>query len=340
MLPRSYYPFSMRAASSVSDSDVLKQRILIEQVALMCRLTTLPLFGSIGVGAILAYLAIEDSGLPVSLGWYGVCLAIMFVRWRVAREFLRKPREYDEVVRWRTAMLILIVLFGVIWSIPAGLLLPLSPRKETIMTVVFVGATATGLGSLAPVRHAYAALLIPFTLPYGMSQLLSGGDRLALGFAFLLYLPVMIAIANRQTNTIERQLRLAMENDTLIEALRCERDRVADTNRELQAQLLQQQLSAERIRLLNHDLEHRAEELRAANEDLEGFTYTVSHDLRTPLRAIDGFSSLIEQARVANDTAQLDRYLTRIHENIARMSRLIDDLLAFARYGRHPLDST
>jgi signal transduction histidine kinase len=192
---------------------------------------------------------------------------------------------------------------------------------------------------LASVRHAYAALLIPFTLPYGVTQLTSGGDRLALGFAFLLYLPVMIAIANRQTNTIERQIRLSIENEALVEALRRERDRVADANHELQVQLTQHQLSSERIRLLNHDLELRAEELRAANDDLEGFSYSVSHDLRTPLRAIDAFSSLIERAKLSGDPAQFDHYMHRIHENVARMSRLIDDLLSFARYGRRPLEA-
>jgi hypothetical protein len=248
----------------VYDPDVLKQRTLVEQVALMCRLTTLPLFGSIGVGAILAYLAIEDSGLLVSVSWYAASLAITVIRWQVARTFLQQQRSYDETRQALTIMFVLIVLFGVIWSVPAGFLLPQDPLRETLMTVVFVGATATGLGSLVPVRHAYAALLIPFTLPYGITQLVSGGERLALGFAFLLYLPVMIAIANRQTITIERQIKLSLENEALIAALRKERDRVADANHELQVQLKQHQLSSERIRRLNQDLELRAAELRAA----------------------------------------------------------------------------
>jgi light-regulated signal transduction histidine kinase (bacteriophytochrome) len=81
----------------------------------------------------------------------------------------------------------------------------------------------------------------------------------------------------------------------------------------------------------------RADELRIANDDLEGFSYSVSHDLRTPLRAIDGFASLIEQGRSTEDP-QLKHHLGRIRENISRMSRLIDDLLAFARFGRRPIE--
>jgi signal transduction histidine kinase len=328
----------MNDAGAALNPEVLNQRILAEQVALMCRLTTSPLFGSIVIGAILAYLAAEDSGVRVAGGWYAASLAIMVIRWQVARAFLQRPREHAEVLRWRSAMLVLIVIFGAIWSIPAGFLLPADPAKETIMSVVFIGATATGIGSLSAVRHAYAALLIPFTLPYGVHQLLMGGDRLLIGLAFLLYLPVMIVIANRQTDSVERQIRLALENEALADALRRERDRVNETNQELQVQVEQQRRSSERIRLLNLDLELQAAELRTANKDLEGFSYSVSHDLRGPLRAIDGFSRLIQERKAVDDPGLLAHYLSRIRDNIARMSTLIDDLLAFSRCGRQPVD--
>jgi light-regulated signal transduction histidine kinase (bacteriophytochrome) len=148
----------------------------------------------------------------------------------------------------------------------------------------------------------------------------------------------MIAIANRQTASVESQIRLAIENEALADALRRERDRVTDVNHELQVQLQQQRLSAERIRVLNSDLELQAMELRTANGDLEGFSYSVSHDLRAPLRAIDGFSSLIQQLDGAAEPGKLDHYLNRIRENVARMSMLIDDLLAFSRFGRQPVE--
>jgi light-regulated signal transduction histidine kinase (bacteriophytochrome) len=240
-------------------------------------------------------------------------------------------------VRWRAAILVLVAVFGVIWSIPPVFLAPTNPDKEVIMSVMFIGATATGIGSLSPVRHAYAILLIPFTLPYGISQFLLGGDRILIGIAFVLYLPVMITIASRQTDSVERQLRLAMENETLVTELRRERDRVNATNRQLQSQMEQQRLASERINKLNRDLESQAEELRTANDDLEGFSYSVSHDLRGPLRAIDGFSSLLNTLRTGDEARDSEHYVHRIRENIARMSLLIDDLLAFSRCGRQPL---
>jgi signal transduction histidine kinase len=327
-------------ARATSKADAVQHRLLSEQVALMCRLSASPLFGSTLIAAIMAYLAIEEAGLIVSLAWYCLSLATMLIRWRVAEAFLARPRDYTEVRRWLTAMLTLIVLFGVVWSIPAGFLMPSNPQKEIIMTVMFIGATATGLGSLAAVRHAYALLLVPFTLPYGLHQLLLGGDRLLIGGAFLLYLPVMIVIANRQTDSIERQIRLAIDNEALADALRVERDRANEANRELQTRVEEQRRAAESIRLLNDDLQSQAAELRAVNSDLEGFCYSVSHDLRGPLRAIDGFSHMIEQRMGADSSGESSHYLVRIRENVARMSTLIDDLLEFSRCGRQPIEKT
>jgi signal transduction histidine kinase len=328
----------MNAAQAAPDSDVLSHRILTEQVALMCRLTTSPLLGSIFVGAIIAYLAAEDSGWQVSAGWYCASLVIMLIRWRVATTFLQRARGQDEVRHCRTIMLALIGIFGAVWSIPTAFMMPVDPAHEVVMSIVFIGATATGIGSLSPVRHAYAVLLAPFALPYAIHQFQLGGNHRLIALAVVLYIATMIVIANRQTDSVARQIRLALENEALADELRRERDRVSETNLQLQVQLEQQQRSVERIRLLNRDLELQASELRTANQDLEGFSYSVSHDLRAPLRAIDGFSHLLGEGMPADKPGPLKHSLSRIHENVVRMSRLIDDLLAFSHCGRQPVE--
>ncbi len=312
------------------DSDVLDHRILSQQVALMCRLSVVPLLGSVFIAAIIAYCALEDSGPHASAAWYAAALAIMAVRLSVQQAFLRRSRDPAEVRRWLRVMYVLIALFGVVWSIPPAFMLPRSAEKEVIMSVMFIGATATGISSLSAVPHAYAVLLLPLTVPYGIHQFLMGGSRLWIGAAFLLYLPVMIMGANRQTRSVADQLRLAVENQALAEAL-------AAANEELRDQVTQHRVAADRIRVLNEDLESQANALRTVNQDLEGFSYSVSHDLRAPLRAIDGFAKLLEERKPAEETGETRHYIARIRANIARMSTLIEDLLAFSRCGRQPV---
>lgn len=96
------------------------------------------------------------------------------------------------------------------------------------------------------------------------------------------------------------------------------------------------------INNLNRDLEQRVAErtaqLEAANRELEAFSYSISHDLRAPLRAIDGFSRMMQdQIPQEARTIELQRYLLVIRENTNHMGNLIDDLLAFSRLGRQQI---
>ncbi len=91
------------------------------------------------------------------------------------------------------------------------------------------------------------------------------------------------------------------------------------------------------IHSLNGDLERRAGELEAANKELEAFSYSVSHDLRAPLRSIDGFSRIVEEEYGGRLDDEGRRLLRVVRDNTHKMAQLIDDLLAFSRSARHPL---
>jgi signal transduction histidine kinase len=83
----------------------------------------------------------------------------------------------------------------------------------------------------------------------------------------------------------------------------------------------------------------RTAELTAANQELEAFSYSVSHDLRAPLRAIDGFSRILLQEHAAQLAPEAQRYLELVCGNAHQMGRLIDDLLSFSRLSRQGLRS-
>jgi len=91
------------------------------------------------------------------------------------------------------------------------------------------------------------------------------------------------------------------------------------------------------VRRLNDELRGRAGELEAANKELESFSYSVSHDLRAPLRAIDGFSRMLEEDYGEQLDGEGRRLLGVVRESTGRMAHLIDNLLQFAQVGRQQL---
>jgi PAS domain S-box-containing protein len=101
------------------------------------------------------------------------------------------------------------------------------------------------------------------------------------------------------------------------------------------------QMEEEKQRL-NEELEERVRtrtaDLEAANRELDSFSYSVSHDLRAPLRAIDGFTTILAREHASSLPAETMAYLQKIQENSRKMGMLIDDLLNFSRMSRQPLN--
>jgi len=89
---------------------------------------------------------------------------------------------------------------------------------------------------------------------------------------------------------------------------------------------------------LNAELQANAEQLQQSNRELEAFSYTISHDLRAPLRHIDGYARMLQEDAGDQLDAEMRRYLDAVGDSARQMGALIDDLLAFSKLGRKQVE--
>jgi len=108
----------------------------------------------------------------------------------------------------------------------------------------------------------------------------------------------------------------------------------------LQVEVEQRKRREDEIRKLNRELVKRARDLETSNNELESFAYSVSHDLRAPLRHVVGYSELLQKQASSLLDEKSRRFMQTILESSKRMGNLIDDLLAFSRIGRAETKST
>jgi light-regulated signal transduction histidine kinase (bacteriophytochrome) len=104
--------------------------------------------------------------------------------------------------------------------------------------------------------------------------------------------------------------------------------------------ITQHKFAHEQIRLLNLDLQKNIAQLEVANKELESFSYSVSHDLRAPLRIMDGYSQILQEDYSNSLEKEAKDLLKNIRGNAKRMGVLIDDLLAFSKLGKQEVQKS
>jgi light-regulated signal transduction histidine kinase (bacteriophytochrome) len=113
---------------------------------------------------------------------------------------------------------------------------------------------------------------------------------------------------------------------------------LSESAAQLRKALQAAEAASAQVRALNGELERRVTlrtaELASANHELEAFTYSVSHDLRAPLRHVDAFAQILDEEYGASAPDQARHYLARIRKGAQNMGRLVDDLLNLSRVGR------
>ncbi len=132
----------------------------------------------------------------------------------------------------------------------------------------------------------------------------------------------------RKTAQVKRQAELLQESEKHLENMVQERTTsLQEANKQLQQEITERRRAEEALK-------ERSGQLEGANKELEAFTYSVSHDLRAPLRAIQGFAQIIVRRHRTSLNEEGQHYFDNIVEASDQMSKLIEDLLTYSRLGR------
>ena len=312
---------SQRLPAPAPSADPGHSRTLLlraEQVKLLFTSAPLAFAGHFINGTFLTFILWNVVPHPRLLAWLTYMLTVASVRFLFVRKFWQRSPDPVESPRWGIWFSVGSALSGLGWGLAAFLIFPEhSIPHQVFLTLVAAGMGAGAVTLIASVKAAFLSFTIPTFLPL-IFRLLIHPEPIenAMGVMVAIFAGYMLSTGLRMHGTIATSLSLRFENQDL----------VAD----LTSQITERKQAEERLRQANADL-------MTANQELESFSYSVSHDLLAPLRHLDGFASLLKEHAGHSLDAKGLRYLQFIAESSKQMGRLTANLLAFSRMGRTEL---
>jgi len=320
---------SLRSTTeSAHESDELELQLRAEQLALLCRNSQMAVLTQTLAALYVCWLSLSQYPIAKIAVWWGMLMAISLARYSLQRRYLKTFAENPVpagLKPFTRAMLVGIALNGFLWCLPSTWMPLGDPAQQVIVTVFLVGLSATGLGSLTPLRLAYPTFLTPFMLPISIYYFVLGDTFTNVAFGVLAFLLAMLATALRNSQTIEDSLRLRFANEALAAREQREKEVVALANRDLESQIVKRERTEAELRIAKAEAEK-------ANRAKSQFLANMSHELRTPLNGVLGMSELL--IRALSNSALLSKPLRHaqiIRSSGERLLRLIDEILDMAR---------
>ena len=272
-------------------------------------------------GAIMVLVVWSVVDHPTALGWFAVTVLVSITRVGLSRLY-KNAADQDDVRKWLRYFLIGAVLSGLCWG-AAGLLFYQhdSAFHQVFLVFILGGMVAGAATSLSSYLPAFILFAVPAILPITV-QLFAEGGRVHIAMAVLLviFVAAMTVVARTGGRALDLAEGLRIKNENLVGRLEAARQNLADSNVELERRL--------------EENRSYSVQLETANKELESFCYSVSHDLRAPLRSLNGFSNILMQDYPDKLDSQGKVYLQRISYNSKRMAQLIRDLLMLSRITR------